>query len=556
MASESGILIPNEGELAPIEPLSALSQLRGLLLAGARTNWNSWWRSGPARRLVTIGALPVGILVWAILLPTVGILLRGAHLGQPHRLLLVLSVAVLVLTLFTLATSVSFALSSVYFSRDVEWLLLAPISSRLLLTYRLISQLVLGICLGTAIGGPAVLALAVLYRSPAMVPLLVVDLIAALVMPMAISLALVVTVVRVVPARWVKDAAALLVGLVGFGLAAIEIASAVRVGAGGIGVSPFTHGVNLPAFLPPAWAASSLTDAARGDWGLAILLALALTATAVAVSSACLLLAAPAVREGCFRAQLASPRRRRRSWPSFRVSPVLAIVRKDWRTLGRDPAQLIQLLLPIGLFAVYLLAPRAGGAGLGMFSSFPGWYGPLTTAAFAALFAASGLGLRTFGAEGRYFWCLRIAPLQPRALLLSKLILPAMVAVGASLALMVTTEVRYGLPPGQIGFSSALLVLCVLGLVCLATGMGAIWPRLDWNDPRRAVGVWLAVAFMLVGATYIAVCLLVLTLPLLLTTISPVISALLAILGCGLCAAVTASISLRAGHRRLARMDV
>jgi ABC-2 type transport system permease protein len=526
------------------------------LLASARTTWNSWWRSGPARRLVTIGALPVGILVWALVISAVGVVLRSGHLGQPHRLLPVLSLAVLVLTLFALATSVSFALASVYFSRDVEWLLLAPISSRLLLTYRLISQLVLGICLGVALGGPAVLALAVLYRSPAMVPLLAVDLIAALVMPMAVSLALVVTVVRVVPARWVKDAAALLVGLVGFGVAAIEIASAVRGGAGGIGASPFSHGVSLPGFLPPAWAASSLTDAARGEWGPAILLALALTATALAVSSASIVLAAPAVREGCFRAQLGSPRRRRRNWPSFRVSPVLAIVRKDWRTLGRDPAQLVQLLLPIGLFAVYLLAPRAGGAGLGMFRSFPGWYGPLTTAAFAALFAASGLGLRAFGAEGRFFWCLRISPLQARALLLSKLILPAVVAVGASLALMVTTEVRYGLPPGQIGFSSALLVLCVLGLVCLATGMGAVWPRLDWNDPRRAVGVWLAVAFMMVGAAYIAMCLVFLTLPLLLNTISPVISSLLAILVCGLCAAATASVSLRAGHRRLARMDV
>jgi ABC-2 type transport system permease protein len=503
-----------------------------------------------------MATVPFAILAWALLVPVVGLVLRSGHLGQPHRLLPVLAGAVLVLSLFTLATSVSFALASVYFSRDVEWLLLAPISAGLLLTYRLSSQLILGICLGTALGGPAVVGLALLYRSPGMVPLVAVDLIAALVMPMAVALALVVTVVRVVPARLVKDAAALMVGVVGFGVAAVEIASVVKGGSTGIGVTPFTRGLSLPSFLPAAWAARSLTEAAQGDWGPAILLALALVATAAAVCVACLLLAAPSLREGCFRAQVAVPRRRRRGWRNFRMPPVLAIARKDWRTLGRDPGQLIQLVLPIGLFGVYLLAPRAGGAGLGVFRNFPGWYGPLTTAAFAALFAASGLGLRAIGAEGRYFWCLKSAPMQPRALLLSKLILPALVAVGASLALMVTTEVRAGLPVGQIAFSSALLVLCVLGLASLATGMGAIWPRLDWTDPRRSVGVWLAVGFMLAGATYIAVCVLLLTLPLLLTNIPPVLSGLLALLLCGLCAGLTASISLRAGLRRLARMDV
>lgn len=184
------------------------------------------------------------------------------------------------------------------------------------------------------------------------------------------------------------------------------------------------------------------------------------------------------------------------------------------------------------------------------------WYGPLTTAAFAALFAASGLGLRAVGSEGRHFWCLRTSPLSPRSLLLGKLMLPAVVSVGASLALMVTTEIRVSTPPGQIAFSALLLALCVLGLVSLATGMGAVWPRLDWTDPRRAVGIWLAVTFMAAGAAYIAICLVGLTLPLLITSVPPLVSDAMAIAVCAACAGVTAGFALRAGHRRLVSMDV
>ncbi|MHB1855170.1 MAG: putative ABC transporter permease subunit, partial [Acidimicrobiales bacterium] len=539
------------------DPLSSGSQLRGLFHAEARATWNSWWNSGPGRRLVTLAALPVGLLIWASLLPLVEQLLRAAHLGHPQQLMAALSTLAIVLTAFTMGTSVSFALASVYFARDVEWLLLTPISARLLLTYRLLSQLALGICLGALLGGPAVVAVALVYGSPGVVPLAAVDMTSLLVMPMAVALALVVLLVRVVPASRVKDAAALLVGLVGFGVAAVDIGAAVGGGGGGgLGVSSFSHGIVGPSWLPTTWVAQSVVDAVQRRWPAALSLALALAVAALLVTSVALLAAAPALREGWFRAR-STPARRRRSGGRFsRLPPFLAVVRKDWRMLRRDPSQLIQLLLPIGLFAVYLLSPRAGGTGLGMFQNFPVWYGPLTTAAFAALFAASGLGLRAVGSEGRQFWCLKTAPLSARSLLLGKSILPAVIAVVASLALMVTTEIREATPPAQIAFSAVLLVLCVLGLVSLAIGMGAVWPRLDWTDPRRAVGIWLAVTFMAIGAAYIAICLVGLTLPLLLTGVPVPLAEGMAIMVCAACAAGTAGIALAAGHHRLLRLDL
>ena len=536
---------------------TARAQMIGLATAGFRSSWNSRWRSGAGRRLATMGAPVVGILIWVGATPVVEHLLRRADLGRSGHLLGLLSALMVVLVAFTLGTSVSFALAAVYFARDVEWLLLTPISPRLFLTYRLSCQLLLGICVGTAVGGPVVLGAAVVYGSPGLIPMALVVLCSLLVVPMALALLAVVALVRLVPASRVKDAAAILVGLVGIGVAAVDIVA--TVGSGGIsgfGIGNVAQGIHTPVWLPSTWAAMSLVDSVRSQWEPAAFLMLAQLVLGVCATAGAVWLAGPMLREGWFRSQMAIGRRQRQNPRFMRLPPALAVVRKDWRMLRRDPAQLIQLLLPIGLFAVYLLAPRSRGVGLGAFQRFPIWYGPLTTSAFAALFAASGLGLRAVGSEGRQFWCLKTAPVSARTLLLSKLALPALVATGASLVLMISAEIRVGAPVGQMAFSATLLVVCVLGLSSLSTGLGAVWPRLDWTDPRRAVGIWMAILFMVVGAAYIAVCVVALTLALLITSQPSFLSEALALLTCGLVAGVASLAALRAGHRNLARMDL
>lgn len=529
-------------------------QFLGLLRAGARSFWNSCWRSGAGRRVATVVAPLVGVALWSAMTPFAVTLWRADGLARGDSLFSLVATVMVVLVAFTMATSVSFALASIYFAKDVEWLMHTPIGPRLFLSYRLLAQFLLGAAIGTVVAGPAVLGLAIATGRWWLVPLVAVVVAALLLPAMSTALMCVVALVRVVPATRVKDAAGVLVALVGFGVAAVDIAAAVGSGSG-VGVSTFAHGIRSPSWAPWSWAAASITDSAHGRLGPALLLAAVLVTLAAIVTILAIEVSGPLLRDGWFRSQ-STGRRRRQARSSFLPLPVsLSVLRKDWRTLRRDPAQLIQLLLPIGVFAIYLLSPRAGGLGLGAFHHFPVWYGPLTTAAFAALFAASGLGLRAVGSEGRQFWCLKTAPVSTVALLLSKLLLPAIVTVSASLALMVSTELRVGTSVSQVLFSSVLLVVCVLGLSCLATGLGAVWPRLDWSDPRRSVGVWLAILFMVVGAAYVAICVVGLTLALLITGQPNALSALLAILVCVMVAGATSLAALRAGHRRLVALD-
>jgi hypothetical protein len=107
-----------------------------------------------------------------------------------------------------------------------------------------------------------------------------------------------------------------------------------------------------------------------------------------------------------------------------------------------------------------------------------------------------------------------------------------------------------------MGFSAILLVLCVTGLTALATGLGAIWPRLDWSDPRRATGIWLSVVFLVLGSSYIATCMVALTVPLVITQLGTLGSDLAAIAACALCAGIAGAVALRLGYARLLRIEL
>jgi ABC-2 type transport system permease protein len=529
-----------------------------LLTSNGRALWNGAWNRGRTRRVAVICGVALGALLWVAAIPVVAVFLRGSLQASPHRLLTTVTGGLVLLSGFTLVTSVSFAVASAYFAKDIEWLLTVPISSRGTLAHRLASQLVLGVGVGAALLGPVLVAAAAVTGTLPLLPIAVIGLVALLASPVAVGLLLVVVAVRIVPASRVRDGAAALVCLVGFGLAALDIAGHAQgqglrwAGA----VNSLGSGWLNSVWFPPAWAARVVTMTWRGDAIGAFMWLAPLLLLAAFIGAAVLWITGPLHREGWARAQLAPPLRRRASASWRRVPPMVALLRKDGRNLRRDPVQLSQLILPLALFAVYLLAPQSGASSRTLFQNFPLWYGPLTTSTFASLFVASGIGLRAVGTEGRQFWCLRSAPLGARDLLLGKLALPTLLAVGAGLVLMWSGEIRLHVPLPQMGFSAILLVLCVAGLTALATGMGAIWPRLDWSDPRRATGIWLSVVFLVLGSTYIATCMVALTVPLVITQLGTLGSDLAAIAACALCAGIAAAVALRLGYARLLRIEL
>ncbi|MGC1185329.1 MAG: hypothetical protein WBA31_09295, partial [Candidatus Dormiibacterota bacterium] len=202
-----------------------------LLRANRRSLWNSAWHRGASRRWGAVAALALGGSAWLVAIAWLNHFLAPSLSASPSRLLTTVSAALVVLWGFSLVTSVSFAVASAYFAKDVDWLLTVPLSERGLLGHRMVSQLVLGVAVGAALLGPVLVAAGLHTGTLWLLPAEVLGLLALLTVPVALGLLLVVVSVRLIPPTRVRDGTAALICLVGLGMAAVGI-SAHRRGGG------------------------------------------------------------------------------------------------------------------------------------------------------------------------------------------------------------------------------------------------------------------------------------------------------------------------------------
>src|SRR5207302_6995288 len=111
----------------------------------------------------------------------------------------------------TAVTAITFALSSLYFARDLDTLLAAPLPPRSILLTRLCVQLVTGVAIGAVLVAPPLLGYLVTVGHAELLPLVALAVVAMAAMPLAAGTALTIAAVRVLPARRVREAGGLLV---------------------------------------------------------------------------------------------------------------------------------------------------------------------------------------------------------------------------------------------------------------------------------------------------------------------------------------------------------
>jgi ABC-2 type transport system permease protein len=471
---------------------------------------------------LVLGAL---VAAWALGSHHLAGLLLTEGVPPPGRLERPLAAGLATLCGGVAVTGVSFAISGLYLARDLELLLSAPIAPRAVLLTKLCVQLSTGLGLAALLAGPWLAAY--LAGRGALGSLAVLGLVSLALAALALCAATAVTIatVRVVPARRIRDAAALLVTGTVFAVTAVNV---VLRTPGAVG-SAMPLALDAPGrgrladspWLPTGWAARAVTAAVRGEHATPGLLTLGLLAAAAAAVAALTRVAEPAFLAGYQRASEAGEgraRRRRRGRlvagrPGGPRAAWMAIALKDLRELRRDASQLGQLILPVALFALYVVAPGQSptvGAGPGR---LPGWFGVALSAGFASLFAASGVALRGVGAEGRRLWILRCAPVSPAQVLGAKFAVGLGIAAGLGMALLLAGGLRQQTPPADLALVAVRLLVVISGLVGLATGLGALRPRLDWTDPRRSVGIGQSLGFLSVGSLYLTVCFALMALP-------------------------------------------
>jgi hypothetical protein len=519
----SATTVATAGVAAPVTGWWGYRPVPGLLRARVRMTVNAGLRAGSEQRgwTLILGTLAVA---WWLGTHRLATALLDAGGPSPARLEPALAAGLATLCGMVAVTSVSFAISGLYLARDVEMLLVAPIARRAVLLAKLCVQLATGVGIAALLGGPWLVAYLSAQGALAALPLVVVAAVALATLPLCAGTAVTIVIVRVLPARRVRDAAALLVTGTVFVVTAVNVV--LRTPDGMHSTTPLA--LDAPgrgrvadlAWLPTGWAARAAVAAVRDRPAVAGLLTLLL----VCVAAAALLLVS-GLGEAAFvaghrrAAEAGEGRGRRRVATRLRPGrhqprPLWrAIAVKDLRELRRDASQLGQLILPIALFALYIAVPAQSPSTGVATARLPAWFSVALTAGFASLFAASGVALRGVGAEGRRLWVLRCAPVPPAQVLLAKFAVGLGVAAGLGVALLVAGGLRAHLPVADIALGGARLLVVIAGLVGLATGLGALRPRLDWTDPRRSVGAGQSLGFLGVGSLYLGVCFTVLALP-------------------------------------------
>jgi ABC-2 type transport system permease protein len=484
---------------------------------------NTFWRGRLGGKLGTVGLLALGgfgayaiygftrFVVRGLSSPELAELLREAAAENPTLptdpapLLAALPSAVLfgALTLLVFSSFGSL-LNSLFLSGDIDMLLVAPVPMRAVFVVKFFGGLLLQYAILLLLLGPVLLGYGQgmgygpLYHVCAVLALLLMPL-----LPAGIAALLVMAVVRVLPARRAREIVSVLGGLVGI---AFYVTTQLSAQIGPRVANPDNLGVLLAAdfpLLPSAWAGRALVAAGEGLLLPLLLYGGLFLLTSSAVFAACLVLAERLYYLGWSNlAGEGGKVRRRRQEPGARprraVSPLAALLpqqsraifAKDLRVFTRDLRNLQALIFPLALAGIWTYQVFAGPRELRV-EELPAWAAQLQELAgagiafFICLSLSSALAGTGVSREGKGYWLLKIAPVSPWRLLLGKLALAFLPFPVVGTLFLLVLGVMRGVAPLVILQQWALLLLCGLGCAAFGMGLGAAFPRLNWDNPSQ-----------------------------------------------------------------------
>ena len=495
-----------------------------ILLTGLQfqTSWNSFWRMKLARKLLLIvvfGLLGIGLIFAS---GAVG-LISGSLLKRYPELQLESLLPGLILTaiaLLLLVSSFGLALGSLFFSRDLDLLMSAPINRRAVFISKILSGFTTYYLLVFVLAVPALVTYGIGLRYGLFYYILM--LIAVLgtpLLPAGLGAILVMLVARVAPARRVREVLGLVAALFGTSCALISNTASYwtrqfsNMDASLEGVLKTIHSVaNLP--VPSLVAGRGLVAAGQGSLLPALGLMIGFLLVTFGFFAGCVWLADRMYATGWLRMQSAgSTKRTHRAGAGTmpepvqtrglldRAAPFFAIALKDWRIIPRDLRNFAQFLSPLFLIPlIYIqLFNNPGGRSGRTLAQTINTFAPgvdlgsillAGTILMSTIFVFSRIAQTSISMEGRSYWILKAAPISGRELLLGKFV-GAMVpfTLLSTILLVIATIVRHfslgGFLYGWFG-----ILLLGAGMLAMDVGISVPWANLEWDDPRRMHSGW------------------------------------------------------------------
>jgi len=519
-----------------------LLRLRGLIIFSDFRHAKLGRKIGYMAAAVFVLAILAGVFAasWALLS-----FLRSPQLAEFIDLTPFLaSVPVIIVTVAffaVLGTSFALLLQALYLAGDMDFLLSAPVPIRAVFLAKLLEAILPNFALVSLFSLPVLYGLGAAGRYNLLYyPLVVIVLVALALAAAGLASLLVMSVVRLFPARRVAEVLGLIVGV--FSLLCSQsnlLINSAQVSSAQVSSAQMSQALSLLTRLnapwsPLAWAGRGLLDMGEGRWltGAGFL---ALTLGGVGVIFALALRTAERLYyTGWARVQVGT-RRKKMARPSRpvveRSAPLLAVVErivpaavrgligKDLLVIRRDLRSMSQLISPLILGVIYaVMLVRGGGqvpAGQG---EAPLWfmqamknvlvYGNVAISLFVGWMLLSRLAMMGFSQEGKNYWLLKSAPVSADQLLAAKFLvayLPTLV-LGCGFLLAVSLLQRAGL--GALLFGLSVVALCFAGAAGVNLAFGVVGVNLEWNDPGQmtrgttgCLGMIASAGYMLVTLT-------------------------------------------------------
>ena len=440
----------------------------------------------------------------------------GISLGDiiMSRLLSVFALALFFMLIFS---NVLIAFSTLYRSREVAFLLQAPVPWWEYFLARLIECVAFSSWASAYIGSPLILAYGITNDTPwTFYAAAVAFYLPFVIVPAAVGAAIAMALVRVFPR--LPRGSMVAAGLIAVGCVFLYL----RTVFSSVNLSDPTISGIMDAMartqswlLPSHWASRGVLAAAEGETGESVFYFLLLASNALMAVMVTALFAQWVFYPG-WSALLGNDMNRKTPpgrGPLSRIDPLLAFMRepqralvlKDIRLFWRDPAQWSQFVLFFGIMAVYVASLRDRSAAFEN-AAYRNWIVCLNIGACTLILATltSRFVYPLISLEGRRFWVLGLAPLTYRQLIWQKFWLSVCTTSLFTITLVVLS--CYMLRVEPICFALALYSIIVtnFGLSGLAVGLGSLYPNFHEENPARIVSGMGGTLNFLLSMAYIA----------------------------------------------------
>lgn len=430
----------------------------------------------------------------------------------------------LCLTFFSMLvfSNIITSISTMFMSRDLDLLISAPLSHLSVFTSKALMTLVNSSWMAAFFGVPVFVAYGKVYGSPwayyaafpaAMAPFLLI--------PSAVGIMVTLTLMRFFPARRTSQILSF-IGLVFVGGLVMFfrfLQPEKFLGKKDIPeeeIVRFVEQLKTPDYgwMPSSMMAKAVKSAGVADWDGFVVEFAWLWIFAV---TAILLTMAAAYRFYYPAFSLSQGERERGVADSNRLfyrflgwilsplpPPVRGLMMKDIKIFWRDTGQWSQLFMLGALIVVYIFNIRNL---------------PLDTFFLKNLVSVMNIGLAgvvlaavasrfvftTTSMEGASFWVVKSSSMSARSFLLAKFFLYLLPLLALAETLVVVSNILLGVDSFVMAISAGAMAAMTLGITALGVGMGAAYPKFDYESVAEVSVTTGAIAYMLVSVAFIGI---------------------------------------------------